>query len=118
MRSNLRHSCFIHVLEKVVKTPTLEEIQGLRKFLDELTTPKRDLTVLNQAIEDALCAKNYAYATGLALGSHLSPLGLNSTEYTEVYLRIRELINAETEEALKNSDCSPVYRELLGISLC
>ena len=92
-----------------MKTPTLEEIQGLRKFLDELTIPKRDLTVLSQAIEEALTRKDYSYALGLAFGSHLSPMGLTATEYGQIYLRISKLIHTDVKESLEDSDSSDSY---------
>lgn len=97
-----------------MKTPTLEDIQGLRKFIDELTTPKRDLTALSQAIEEALNRKDYSYASGLALGSNLSPMGLTTTEYGQIYLRIRELIDTDVKEALKDSDSSDSYSLMIG----
>ena len=83
-----------------MKTPTLEEIQSLRQTLDRVTTPKKDLTVLNQAIDSAIARKDFDYAFGLAAGSSLSGLGLSAQEHAEVYLRINGAKAVELKAAL------------------
>ena len=81
-----------------METPTLEEIQSFRQFIDDLTTPKKDLTQLNLAIDAALQRKDFSYAFGLAVGSNLSALGMNATEFAEAYLKIRSAFTVELND--------------------
>jgi len=83
-----------------MKTPTLEEIQSLRQTIDNATTPKKDLTALNQAIDSAIARKDFDYAFGLAAGSSLSRLGLSAQEHAEAYLRINGAKAADLKAAL------------------
>ena len=92
-----------------MEMPTLEEIQSLGRFLNEATTPKKDLTQLNLAVDAAIKRKDFNYAFGLITGSTLSQLGMDATEFAEAYLKIKTTFDVELALTIESS--KPEYME-------